>query len=243
MLMKTVQFNRAFICGLLMAVLLGAAVMPAAAEDFSQLHTPRAFTLSNNQTLTLKVLDWNEQRKRFQVESEAGRQSWISPNHFSNEDQAYLKEWIAAKWFLSNDKLYVSARRTERSDHVSYDVSIQNKTPVDYDQVLMKYEVQRVLDNYETEELENISVPGKNFIGRINAGDRRDFKTQPVKAAETYRMVYTPEPVRVTSGVGYTYTNEVPRKTGKQKVTGVRLLFHGPKLGGVQIIKEVIIEN
>jgi hypothetical protein len=240
--MKAVHFKPWFLpCSLL--VLLSLATLTSSAEDFSQLHNPRIFTLTDDKTLTLKVLDWNEQRKRFYVENETGQKSWVSPDSFTDADRSYLKEWIVAKWFLSDDKVYVSARRTTRGDHVSYDVSIQNKTSVDYEKVTMKYEVERVLDHYETGELENINVPGKIFIGRIESGSQRNFKTQPVKADEVYKLVHTPEPVRVTSGVGYTYTNEVPRKTGKQKVNGVRLQFLGPKLDHVQIVKEVHFEK
>ncbi|QBG49172.1 hypothetical protein EGM51_17875 [Verrucomicrobia bacterium S94] len=243
MMMKAVHYKRRILFPCMLMALTGLPAIRSVAEDFSQLHTSREFTLSDQKTISLKVLDWNEQRKQFRVENEAGRTSWISPKHFSDEDRAYLKEWIAAKWFLSNDRLYVSAKRTDRNDHVWYDISIQNKTPLDYEKVAMKYEVLRVLDNYDTGGQDTINVPGKIFIGRIHAGGRRDFKTQPVKAAETYKMVYSPEPVRITSGVGYTYTNEVPRKTGKQNVTGIRLQFHGPKLNGVQIVKEVFIDN
>lgn len=237
-----IHIVRRFMHGLIM-VSLCWLVVPALADNFTQLQTPREFTLQDGQTLTLKVIDWNEQNKKFQVENEKGKRTWISPKSFQDSDQAYFKEWIIAQWFLSNDKVYVSAKRAMRHDHVTYNVSIQNKTPVDYDKVTLKYEVVRVLDNYETKKQEDKNVPGKIFVGSLKAGSRRDFKTQPVRASETYVMVETKDPVRVTSGVGYTYTNEVPRKVGKEKVNGVRLKFHGPKLNGAQIIREVKIDK
>jgi Ni/Co efflux regulator RcnB len=211
------------------------------ADDFSQLQTSRTFTLADQKTVELKVLDWNERKKQFQVENDKGRKVWVSPDSFSEEDQSYFKEWIQAKWFLSNTKLYVSTKQAERGGYVSYDVSIQNKTPVDYSKVTMHYEVERVVDHYETGETKDTNVPGKIFIGLIKSGSRRDFKTQPVKAGETYEQVRTSEPTRVTSGVGYTYTNMVQRKIGREKVIGLRLKFHGPMLNGTRIIREVYI--
>jgi Ni/Co efflux regulator RcnB len=211
------------------------------ADDFSQLQTSRTFTLADQKTVELKVLDWNERKKQFQVENDKGRKVWVSPDSFSEEDQSYFKEWIQAKWFLSNTKLYVSTKQAERGGYVSYDVSIQNKTPVDYSKVTMHYEVERVVDHYETGETKDTNVPGKIFIGLIKSGSRRDFKTQPVKAGETYEQVRTTEPTRVTSGVGYTYTNMVQRKIGREKVIGLRLKFHGPMLNGTRIIREVYI--
>lgn len=242
MCMNLIRYKN-WLSPLLLTILVNLMTSQSIADNFSQLQVPRAFTLQDDQTLILKVLDWNEQNKKFQVENDKGKRTWISPSNFKDSDQAYFKEWIIAHWFLSNDKVYVSAKRTLRYDHVTYSVSIQNKTSVDYDKVTMKYEVMRVLDHYETKEQEDKNVPGKIFVGSLKAGSRRDFKTQPVRASETYVMVPTPDPVRVTSGVGYTYTNEVPRKVGKEKVNGVRLSFHGPKLDGVQIVREVCIEK
>jgi len=240
--MKIIRYNKWFVPRLL-AVVVGLVAIQAGAEDFSQLHKPRLFTLLDDKTITLKVLDWNGQSKKFQVENDKGRKVWVKPESFIEPDQSYFKEWIAAKWFLSNQKLYVSAKRAERGGYVSYNVSVQNKTPVDFAKVTMHYEVDRIVDNYDTGEEEDKNVPGKIFVGLIKAGSQRDFKTQPVRASETYIGVRTPDPVLVTSGMSYTYTNVVQRKTGKEKVNGVRLKFHGPKLGDVRIIREMYFDE
>ncbi|MDF7799354.1 hypothetical protein P4C99_07755 [Pontiellaceae bacterium B1224] len=240
--MKTIH-SKKWVLPCLLLVLVSLVASLAVADDFSQLHKPRVFTLLDDKPVTLKVLGWNPQSKKFHVESGNGNRIWISPAKFKDKDQSYFKEWISAQWFLSNNKLYVSAKRVTKGDHVSYNVSVHNKTSVDYAKVSLNYEVERVWDNYESGEEENKNVPGKIFIGLIKAGSQKAFKTQPVRADETFRTVYSPDLVRVSSGVGYTYTHEVPEKTGKEKVNGIRLKFLGPKLDNVQIIREVYFEK
>ncbi|MDF7823732.1 hypothetical protein P4B35_06875 [Pontiellaceae bacterium B12227] len=240
--MKVIRYKK-WVLPRLFMLMVSLIAFQAVAEDFSQLQKPRAFTLLDDKSVTLKILDWNPQRKKFHVENNNGKRVWVSPGTFIEADQSYLKEWISAHWFLSNNKLYVSAKREARGGYVSYNVSIYNKTSVDYAKVSMNYEVERIWDNYETGGEENKNVPGKIFIGLIKAGSHRDFQTQPVRASETYKMIHSTEPVRVTSGVGYTYTNEVPRKTGKEKVNGIRLKLLGPKLDNVRIIRDVHIDK
>jgi hypothetical protein len=223
--------------------MVGLAALRAVADDFSQLHKPRVFTLPDGNALTLKVLDWNPQRKKFHVENSKGKRVWVNPGTFAGADQGFLKEWISAQGFLSNNRLYVSAKREAKGGYVFYTISLHNKTSVDYEKITMKYEVERVWDNYDTGNLEDKNVPGRIFVGSIKAGSHKTVKTQPVKASETYVMVRTPEPVLVRSGVGFTYTNEVPQKTGKEKVNGIRLKFQGPRLGNDQITREVYIDQ
>lgn len=224
-------------------IVMGLMAITSGADDFLQLQNPRTFTLADQKTVTLKVMDWNEQKKKFQVENDKGRRVWVSPSSFVEADQLYFKAWIQAYWFLSNNKLYVSAKKAERGGYISYTVSVQNKTPVDYAKITMHYEVERIIDHYETGDQEDKNVPGKIFVGLIKSGAQKTFQTQAVKAGETYEMVHTSEPTRVSSGVGYTYTNRVQRKTGKEKVMGMRLKFHGPMLDNTQIIREVHINK
>jgi hypothetical protein len=240
--MKVIRYKKwAFPCLLMLVV--GLAASRAFADDFTQLQKPRVFTTADGKEVTLKVLDWNPQRKKLHVENDKGKKVWISPRTFKDADQSYLKEWISAHGFLSNNKLYVSAKREDRGGYVSYNISVHNKTAVDYEKVTVKYEVERVWDNYDTGEEENKNKPGKIFVGTIKAGSRKTFKTQPVKASETYIMIPTPKPVLVRSGVSFTYTNEVPQKTGKERVNGIRLKFQGPRLENERIIREVYINK
>lgn len=240
--MKVIRYKKWVLSHLLM-FMVGLAAIQTVADDFPQIQTSRAFTLLDGKTVTLIVLDWNPQRKKFHVQNSKGKKVWVSPGTFTDADQSYLREWISAHGFLSNNKLYVSAKREARGGYVFYNVSIHNKTSVDYEKVTMKYEVERVWDNYDTGEEENKNKPGKIFVGTIKAGSHKTFKTQPVRASETYIMVPTPKPVLVRSGVGFTYTNEVPQKTGKEKVNGIRLKFHGPRLGNDPVIREVYINK
>lgn len=242
LIMKAIHYKK-WVLPRLFMVLVTLGAIQAVAEDFSQLQKPRVFTLLDDKAVTLKVLDWNPQSKKFHVQNSNGKRIWVSPVKFTYTDQSYFKEWISAQWFLSNNKLYVSAKRVTKGDHVYYNVSVDNKTAVDYAKVTMHYEVERVWDNYESGEEEDKNVPGKIFIGLIKSGSRKAFKTQPVRADETFITVYSPDLVKVSSGMGFTYTHDVPKKTGREKVNGIRLKFHGPKLDTIQVIREVYIEK
>lgn len=240
--MKAILYEK-WVVPYLLLFLVGLVAIQAVAEDFSQLQKPRAFTLLDDKAVTLKVLNWNPQSKKFHVESSNGKRIWISPGKFKDKDQSYFKEWITAHWFLSNNKLYVSAKRVTKGDHVYYNVSVHNKTAVDYAKVSLNYEVARIWENYESGEEEDKNVPGKIFLGLIKSGSHKAFKTQPVRADETFITIYSPDLVKVSSGMGFTYTHEVPKKTGREKVNGIRLKFHGPKLDNVQVIREVYFEK
>ncbi|MBN2162837.1 MAG: hypothetical protein JXR25_01890 [Pontiellaceae bacterium] len=82
----------------------------------------------SGRSLQVKLLKYDDVKKQLLIQTENGRQTWVSPSIFSEESAKYVWRWIETDRVLSDRSLQVTIRKRLDDDRLHYELTLDNRT-------------------------------------------------------------------------------------------------------------------